>query len=317
VSTIAVEQTKQVGRQQVGEMQRARILAAIVQLVRERGVANVTVAHTVARSRVSRRTFYELFEDREACLLAAFQDAVQKAGRLVLPRYHAAGPEWSAGMRAGLTALLEFIDRNPAAGSLCVVDAPAAGPLVRERRSATLAVLVDAVHAGRGEAVGRKPRRLVAEGVVGAVLLVLHERLLVREPKPLIGLVNQLMAMIVLPYLGPAAAAREQSQAAPRPGSPGPPGGDSNPLPALEMRLTYRTMRVLQAIAEHPQTSSRTVSAAAGIADQGQMSKLLWRLEGRGLIANGAPVRPGEPRAWSLTARGREVERAIAAQADG
>jgi AcrR family transcriptional regulator len=57
-------ETSGVGREKVSEIQRARILGAMTEVAAERGAANVTVAHVVARSGVSRRTFYELFEDR-------------------------------------------------------------------------------------------------------------------------------------------------------------------------------------------------------------------------------------------------------------
>jgi AcrR family transcriptional regulator len=73
------------GRGGVAEIQRARMVAALVEVARERGVSGVTVAHVVARSGVSRRTFYELFEDREDCFLAGFDLAVQGAARRVLP----------------------------------------------------------------------------------------------------------------------------------------------------------------------------------------------------------------------------------------
>src|SRR5580692_11035813 len=82
------------GRERVGEIQRARILAAMTELVRERGIGGVTVAHVVVRSGVSRRTFYELFEDREDCLLAAFEQAVACAAATVLHDYEAAGAIW-------------------------------------------------------------------------------------------------------------------------------------------------------------------------------------------------------------------------------
>jgi len=78
------------------------------------------------------------------------------------------------------------------------------------------------------------------------------------------------------------------------------------------MRLTYRTSRVLMAIAERPGTSNREVSERAGIVDQGQISRLLGRLEGLGLISNlgGGAIR-GAPNAWTLTAAGEDVEREI------
>jgi DNA-binding HxlR family transcriptional regulator len=56
------------------------------------------------------------------------------------------------------------------------------------------------------------------------------------------------------------------------------------------------------------------VADASGVLDQGQMSKLLWRLEHLGLIANEAPRARGEANAWALTDKGHEVERAIRAQ---
>jgi hypothetical protein len=81
---------------------------------------------------------------------------------------------------------------------------------------------------------------------------------------------------------------------------------------SLDLRVTYRTLRTLRAIAEQPAASNRVVAAAAGVADQGQMSKLLWRLEGLGLIHNtGRGHLMGGPNAWRLTAHGEELERAF------
>jgi AcrR family transcriptional regulator/DNA-binding MarR family transcriptional regulator len=319
------------GRERVSEIQRARIVTAMTELVRERGVAAITVAHVVGRSGVSRRTFYELFSDREDCLLEAFEHAVGRAAAVVLPAYEAAGVEsqpaagargagagggWEARIRAGLGALLGFLDEEPAIGGLLVVDALAAERPVLERRARVVQALIDAVHQGgarpRG-GPGRRPARIVAEGAVGAVLAVVHARLSTRDPKPLAGLLNQLMGMIVLPYRGAEAAERELQRSAPRPRRR--PAAPADPLRELDMRLTYRTMRVLLAIAERSGASSREVADASGVTDQGQMSKLLWRLEHLGLISNGAERHSrGEPNAWSLTPKGQQVQRAIHAQ---
>ena len=84
------------------------------------------------------------------------------------------------------------------------------------------------------------------------------------------------------------------------------------------MRLTYRTMRVLVAVAENPGSSNRTIGQSAGIADQGQASKLLARLHNLGLIENrgGDPAR-GEANAWILTITGQQVHDSIAGLGDG
>jgi AcrR family transcriptional regulator len=298
----------------VGEIQRARILAAMSDLVFERSAGGVTVADVVARSGVSRRTFYELFEDREDCFLAAFDLAVRRGCESAIPAYEA-GRSWRERVAGGLRAVLVFLDDEPALGYLCVVGALGAGTCALERRARVTRALVAAVHGGRCETkAARRPDRLVAEGVVGAVLAIVHSRMAERSPKPLLGLLSALMAVVVLPYLGADAAQRELERPAPRPRRAARPPRD--PLRDLDMRLTYRTVVVLAAIASQPGSSNRAVATAAGIVDQGQISKLLARLQALGLIANvGGDHSKGEPNAWELTPRGEDVQRSLQAQA--
>jgi AcrR family transcriptional regulator len=308
------------GRGGVVEIQRARIIAALVEVAGERGVGRATVAHIVARSGVSRRTFYELFVDRQDCFLAAFEQAVGQAAQRVVPAFTGPG-SWRERIRRALGELLEYLDEEPGLGALCVVDALGGGPIALERRARVIGVLVDAVDEGRAEArASAKPTRLTAEGIVGAVLSVLHTRLSAGNARsnggaePMAGLLGQLMAMIVLPYLGQAAAAGETARPSPkRLRVAAPRQGD--PLRELDMRLTYRTVRVLVAIAtlgeQGPNPSNRQVSDAAGVSDQGQISKLLARLEHLGLIENADVPTRGEPNAWRLSAKGQEVERTI------
>ena len=116
------------GRGDVVQLQRARIIAAMVEVVAERGVARATVAHVVACSGVSRRTFYELFDDREDCFVAAFDLAVERAVARVAPAFGEGGG-WLEKIRMGLRASLEFLDDEPAMGRLVIVDALGAGPV--------------------------------------------------------------------------------------------------------------------------------------------------------------------------------------------
>jgi AcrR family transcriptional regulator len=339
-----------VGRGRVGELQRVRIVSAMTELVRERGARRVTVAHVVVRAGVSRRTFYELFDDREGCLLAAFDHAVERAARVVLPAYtpvdrDTTGEVWEQRVRAALAALLRFLDEEPASGGLLIIDALAAEHRVLERRARIVDALVDVVHrdararpaggakgarasrakdAARGRGVARPPTagaptRIVAEGVVGAVLAVIHARLLEQAPRPLSGLLNQLMGIVVLPYRGPAAAARELERYVPRVRRRTSAQSSGDPLRELDMRVTYRTVRVLLAISElgaqGPRPSGRQIADASGVSDPGQMSKLLARLAHLGLVHNDATGHgKGEPNAWTLTPKGREIEHAIRAQ---
>jgi AcrR family transcriptional regulator/DNA-binding MarR family transcriptional regulator len=312
-------------------LQRARILAAMVEACVECGVGNVTVADVVERAGVSRRTFYEVFADCEDCFVAAFEDGVARARRVVLAGYD---PEarWSERVRVALMALLEFFDGERGTGWLLIVGSLGGGAGVLERRRRVLAQIVAMVDEGREQAKngdGLPP--LTAEGIVGGVISVLHSRLLdtppsttVRDPSigspvvpedgSLVGLTGPLMGMIVLPYLGVAAARRELARSAPKRAQRAN-TTPSNPLMRLEMRLTYRTVRVLMAIAANPGSSNRIIAEAAGVTDQGQMSKLLTRLAQLELIANtGAGPTRGEPNAWTLTDKGWHVQNAIAEQ---
>jgi AcrR family transcriptional regulator len=257
--------------------------------------------------------------------LAAFDHAIARAAVEVREAY---GREvrWVDSVRAGLMALLGFLEREPELAFLCVVQALAGGPAVLERRGLVLAQLARVVDGGRGQRRGTQPPPLTAEGVVGAVFSVLHSHLTTpsslasKGGKSLSELLGPLMGMIVLPYLGPAAAAREFARATRR-SSPTPefacpertpPGGALNPFEGLPMRVTYRTLRVLSVIGEQPGASNRDVADGAGVSDQGQISKLLTRLQRLELVHNeGEGHTRGAPNAWQLTPRGTAIQRTL------
>ena len=83
-----------------------------------------------------------------------------------------------------------------------------------------------------------------------------------------------------------------------------------DPLAGLDMRLTYRTLRVLTAIAKHPGDTNRKIGERSGIADDGQTSKLLSRLAAMNLIENVGEPYTFAPKAWRLTELGQRLERA-------
>jgi AcrR family transcriptional regulator len=294
------------------EIQRSRILAAMVQESVERGVGNVTVAHIVGRAGVSRRTFYELFPDREACFLDGFEEGITRASRYVLDACDPSA-KWAERLRTALTGVLSFLDEEPGLAQLLIVGSLGAGPVALERRRIVLAQIISLVDEGRKETkTGSELPSLTAEGILGGVLSVLHSRLLDGKRESLLTLSGPLMSMIVLPYLGSTAARRELARPVPisRARST---RNEVDPLRDLGMRLTYRTVRVLMAVAATPGGSNRQLADASEITDQGQISKLLARLHRLGLIENtGAGSVRGAPNSWVLTPRGWEVQGAIA-----
>jgi AcrR family transcriptional regulator len=315
-------------RARVGEIQRSRLLAAASDVVDELGYSRTTVTHITQRARVSRRTFYDLFEDREDCVLAVFEGIVELLRNEVLGAAAATGPAWRERVRAGLWTILSFLDREPVLARVCVVEALSSGTRALERREEVLVELAQVLDKGRLDAAGRRGGGcppLTAEGLVGAVLGIVYGRLLRGERAPLTDLFGELMGMIVLPYLGPGAARREQTLAAPvsagDPDTGAQPTGAGryaqNPLAELPMRVTYRTARVLEVLAACPGASNRVVGERSGVSDQGQISRLLARLERLDLVRNtGKGHLRGEANAWTLTATGGRVVQSIAHAGD-
>jgi hypothetical protein len=222
-------------------------------------------------------------------------------------------------VRGALAVLLESFDAEPGLARLGVVETLKGSPAVLERRRVVTAAFVAALEEGRREAKGADPPPLTAESLVGGAASVIHARLInSRSPATLLELLNPLMSMIVLPYLGPAAARRELDRPVLHP-SPAPEGSNghvpapaSDPFRGLPIRITFRTVRVLATIGAKPDASNREIGQGAGVFDQGQMSKLLRRLEKAGLIENhGEGQTRGEPNAWQLTPHGQSVLHAV------
>lgn len=304
----------ELGRVRVAEIQRARLLAAMIDVCAERGVAEVTVAHVVERAGVSRRTFYEIYADREECFLEAFDEGVERVSRYVLEGYEPSA-RWVDRMRTALTALLAFLDAERATGRVLIVESLAGGDSAVSRRRAGVERMIAFVDEANAEVkAGKQAPTLTAEGVVGGVLSILHSRLMRDDPGSFLELTGALASMIVLPYLGPAAARKELSR--PIPDAPTRVNRtERDPLGRLDMRLTYRTVRVLLAVAAQPGDSNRGVAERSGVGDQGQISKLLARLEKLGLVFNESSVAgAGGPNAWVLTEQGKQVHGALVAR---
>jgi AcrR family transcriptional regulator len=292
-------------------IQRSRMLAATAACVEELGYARTTVGRIITRARVSRKTFYDIFADREDCFCALFEQTVDQARTRACSSY-AGEDDRRDGIRSALIELLTLIDREPGLARLCLVDALGAGERVLERRAEVIRELARMIDgAQRKGGAGRVPPELTAEGIVGGVCSVLHSRLLEPDGPPALDLLGPIMSMIVLPYFGPRASRRELSLATSRkrPASASVSAPRSDPLAGLKLRLTHRTVRVLMAVAEHPGASNRTVGASAGITDQGQISKLMGRLMRLELVENlGAGQPKGAANEWHLTPRGAALE---------
>ena len=115
--------------------QRGRMLAGMAGAVAEKGYARVAVADVIARAGVSRKTFYEHFENKEECFLAAYDFGVQVLLEAVDEVIAAAAPDWLAAASASTQRYLETLAANPNFARTFLVEVLAAGPRAIERRA--------------------------------------------------------------------------------------------------------------------------------------------------------------------------------------
>ena len=112
--------------------QHERLLHAVVEVAAERGYEDATVALLIAHARVSRATFYELFEDREDCFLQALGE-IQGTVLAQVREQIANGPAEQAAA-AATGALLAFAEAEPAAARVLMNETLAGGPGVLDAR---------------------------------------------------------------------------------------------------------------------------------------------------------------------------------------
>jgi AcrR family transcriptional regulator len=193
--------------------QRERMLLAVAEAVAEEGYATTTVADIIARARLSRRTFYEHFSDKEECFLAAYDTVVEQLLAAVGHAYEQ--PEdWAQKVHDGLETFLTYLASEPAFARMCIVEVVAAGPEARGRRDAAMRVFVDFLEPGREEAPkGVVVPVLAGEVVVGGIYEIIYNRLLRDAADELVDMLPDLLYSSLVPYIGHRAAEKAVREA--------------------------------------------------------------------------------------------------------
>lgn len=269
------------------------------------------------------RTVDDIFSTVEQCYCAAFEEGLDRLSRTIAEAT-SRDEAWLERVRSGLVALLGFFDDEPNWARLLVLDMPLNVAVTLECRKRLHDLLTGLLEregeVGQGYANGRADgsqmllATLGGELLVGGAFSVIRTSLLEVDGGKLVELAPSLMAFIVAPYLGQAAA---QAELDGRPSGVGEASASESELTRaqtisraaeLPVRATHRTTLVLRAIAQAPYSNNRDVAQAAGLSDEGQTSKLLARLERQGVIENvGIGSARGEPNAWLLTPSGRRA----------
>jgi AcrR family transcriptional regulator len=195
-------------REFIARTQRDRLIDAMARTVAGRGYAGTSLGDVCAAAGVSTRAFYEHFADKETCFLAAFDRGVVLLQGAIAGAYGRAAP-WPRRMSRGLGTLLRILAAEPAFAALAVVEVLAAGPAARERRRMLLdAYAVFFADAPHGDAVPAGVVRALIAGVYG----VIYDLVSTGRAADLPDQLPHLTYLVVVPFLGPAAAARAAAE---------------------------------------------------------------------------------------------------------
>jgi AcrR family transcriptional regulator len=192
----------------VAQNQRERLLAALTEILYERGYEETTVAMIGKRAGVSKSDFYKRYESKDACFLAAYEDAVERIRETVRTAC-AGGGEWVGRALDALEGLLVFVVEEPARARLVLVEGLRAGKGVYDRYQEALQSFVPFLRDGApAPAGGPRPPEATDEAVVGGIASLLARRMLADGIEPVGDFLPEIGEFTLTPYLGAAEARR-------------------------------------------------------------------------------------------------------------
>jgi AcrR family transcriptional regulator len=106
---------------------RARLIGGLLAALPSRGYAKVTIADIVRGAGVSKRTFYEHFQDKEACFLAAYELLSERTLKAVASAADPTLP-WDRQVAAAVQAYVDVFGVNPQVSRVFMSEVYAAGP---------------------------------------------------------------------------------------------------------------------------------------------------------------------------------------------
>jgi AcrR family transcriptional regulator len=199
-------------REAVTESQRNRIHRAMIEVVSERGYPETRVVDVIGVAGVSRKTFYELFDSKEDCFLAAYDVLLGNLLNDASNGFEAkAGTAWAERIAAALKAVLEHLAAHPDEARFAIVEVLAAGPKALARRDAALRQFTGFLESGRSETSVDLPG-ITSLSLAGGINELLYSEILHGAAARLPSRLPDLMFWIVLPFLGSDGAAAERQR---------------------------------------------------------------------------------------------------------
>jgi AcrR family transcriptional regulator len=199
----------------VTSSKRQTILDGMLEAVGAEGYERTSVRTVLDRTGVYRQAFYDNFTDKDDCYLQAYDAGVERVEALMVAATEGEAT-WTGRLRAGLGALLDFLDAEPGVGRALLVEVHAAGPEALARRSAAMQRVSSFLDQAR-EAVGEaeSPPAIAGEGIVAGIHAVIHSRLATGSGGGFRQLLPEFMYFAVLPYFGAELASAEMQAATP------------------------------------------------------------------------------------------------------
>jgi len=197
----------------VTESQRNRIHQAMIEVVSERGYPETRVVDVIGVAGVSRKTFYELFDSKEDCFLAAYDVLLDNLlGDTTNAFESKHGTPWAERIAAALEALLAHLAAHPDEARFAIVEVLAAGPKALARRDAALRQFTGFLESGRSESSVELPG-ITSLSIAGGINELLYSEILHGAVSRLPGRLPDLMFWVTLPFLGAEGATAERERA--------------------------------------------------------------------------------------------------------
>jgi AcrR family transcriptional regulator len=189
--------------EQVARHQRERLIAGIAATVAERGFATTTVGGIAGAAHVSRRVFYQHFDSKEECFLAAFDAVIAHLLTVMSTAAEPHGDDWPGRVTAGLGAALDFFAAEPDLARLCLVESISAGPLLHRRFREVADMLAPFLAVGRaGQSGDRELPDPTEVSLIGGLAFKLTRQVSIAGPESLPGQLPAYAEFLLTPYLG-------------------------------------------------------------------------------------------------------------------
>jgi AcrR family transcriptional regulator len=194
----------------VAQNQRERLIAGLTEVLYEVGYQKTTVSLIGRRAAVSKSDFYKHFDSKDDCFFAAYDYAVDRIRSAVLEAcvpHHT--DEWSARVRAGITALLTLLASEPPLATIVLAEGLRAGRGIYDRYQAAVEGFVPLLREGAPDPPGAAPvPPATDEAVVGGIAALLSRRVVGGEAEDLAKLVPDVLEFALAPHLGTEGARR-------------------------------------------------------------------------------------------------------------